>query len=156
MLLGKLGMQSFVLHVNGYCFLKCFTCAVNKNVTRSFVTFRSDMDIENEDYEFDRSDLTSRPSTSQFQVSPIQPVETIETFLGRVLQQDSLPKEDVRREWNNTKSERQKLQKQLNKSNEAIEYWISKRKFISQQLNNNSQKIERLRGRMLADCLSET
>ena len=114
------------------------------------------MDIENEDYEYDRSDLTSRPSTSQFQVSPIRPVETIETFLGRVLQQDSLPKEDVRREWNNTKSERQKLQKQLNKSNEAIEYWISKRKFISQQLNNNSQKIERLRGRMLADCLSET
>ena len=105
--------------------------------------------------EYGCSDLAARPDVNQFQVPPIQPMEGIEQFLGRVLQQDSLPKQDVRGAWNKTKSEREKLMKQLNKANQAIEYWISKRKFIEQQLITNREQIENLRGRMLADCLSE-
>ena len=77
-------------------------------------------------------------------------------FLTRVLQQSLLPKEDVRKEWNKIKSERQKLVKQFNRANKAIEFWISKRKFIEQQLNDNSKEIERVRGSMITDCLSES
>lgn len=105
--------------------------------------------------EYDSSDLAARPAVSQFQVPPIQPMEGIEQFLGRVLQQDSLPKEDVRRVWNKTRSEREKLMKQLNKWNQTIECWISKRKFIEQQLITNREQIENIRGRMNADCMSE-
>ena len=105
--------------------------------------------------ECDSSDLAARPDVNHFQVPPIQPMEGIEQFIGRVLQQDSLPKQDVRGTWNKTKSEREKLMKQLNKANQAIEYWISKRKFIEQQLITNREQLENLRGRMLADCLSE-
>ena len=86
------------------------------------------------------SDLAARPDVNQFQVPPIQPKEGIEQFLGRVLQQDSLPKQNVRGAWNKTKSEREKLMKQLNKANQAIEF-VSKRE-VNTFRNTGSLKVE--------------
>ena len=94
--------------------------------------------MESEFYEYDNFDLTSRPSTNQFQVQPLQP-ETVKDFLPKVFQQDLLPKE-VKKAWNNAKSERQKLVKQFNE----------------RQLNDNSAEIDKLHRTMLADCLSES
>lgn len=104
--------------------------------------------------EYDHSDLFSRPTENQFQVSPIQPLERIEVFLDRALQQDLLPKSDVRRVFTNAKSDRERLVKQFSKAIESIQYWIAKRKLLKQQLNHNREVIESFGGQMLAVTLN--
>ena len=113
--------------------------------------------MENEDCEYDCSDLigSAQLNNQQLIVQQTRVPETTEEFLTRVLREDLQPKEYVRKRWVNIKRERQKLQKQLNKANHLISYWIAKRKSIVQELKKNSEEIERCRGIMLADCLGE-
>lgn len=106
-----------------------------------------------EDMQFDDTDLISACSAKQ--VPPHKPVQTVAEFLQSVIVKDSLPKEDLRRSWNNKKSEREKLLKQWNKAKESLAYWVSKTSFLEYQLNRNAEELERMRGRMLADCMSE-
>lgn len=82
-------------------------------------------------------------------------MENTKAFLTRIIENVLVSKEDVRKEWNNIKSERLKLVKRLNKANQAIKFGVSKKKFTKRQIKVNNQEIERLRGTMLADCLSE-
>ena len=60
--------------------------------------------------------------------------------------------EEVRKSWMNAKNEWDKLHRQLYKTNEAIKRWIVQREHIAQEIKIKNQEIERLRGRMLADC----
>ena len=106
-----------------------------------------------EDMQFDDKDLISACSAKQ--VPPQKPVQTVAEFLQSVIVKDSLPKEDLRRSWNNMKSEREKLLKQWNKAKKSLAYWVSKTSFLENQLNRNAEELERMRGRMLTDCLSE-
>ena len=106
-----------------------------------------------EDMQFDDTDLIS--SCLAQQVPPQKPVQTVAEFLQSVIVKDSLPKEDLRRSWNNMKSEREKLLKQWNKAKKSLAYWVSKTSFLENQLNRNAEELERMRGRMLTDCLSE-
>ena len=105
------------------------------------------------DMQFDDTDLISTCSAKQ--VPPQKPVQTVAEFLQSVIVKDSLPKEDLRRSWNNKKSEREKLLKQWNKAKKSLAYWFSKTTFLENQLNRNAEELERMRGRMIADCLSE-
>ena len=41
------------------------------------------------------------------------------------------------------------------KESERIAFWVSKTSFLEQQLNGNTEELERMRGRMVADCLCE-
>ena len=106
-----------------------------------------------EDMQFDDTDLISACLAQQ--VPPQKPVQTVAGFLKSVIEKDSLPKEDLRRLWNNKKSEREKLLKQWNKAKKLLAYWVLKTTFLECQLNRNAEELERMRGRMLADCLSE-
>ena len=106
-----------------------------------------------EDMQFDDIDLISACLAQQ--VPPQKPVQTVADFLQSVIVKDSLPKEDLRRSWNNKKSEREKLLKQWNKVKKTLAYWVSKTTFLENQLNRNAEELERMRGRMIADCLSE-
>ena len=38
---------------------------------------------------------------------------------------------------------------------ERIAFWVSKTSFLEQKLNGNAEELERMRGRMVADCLCE-
>ena len=76
-----------------------------------------------EDMQFDGLDLISACSAQQ--VPPQKPVQTVSDFLQSVIVKDSLPKEDLRRLWNNKKSEREKLMKQWNKAKKTLAYWVS-------------------------------
>ena len=106
-----------------------------------------------EDMQFDDIDLISASLAQQ--VPPQKPVQTVAEFFQSVIVKDSLPKEDLRRSWNNKKSEREKLMKQWNKAKKTLAYWVSKTTFLENQLNINAEELERMRGRMIADCLSE-
>ena len=106
-----------------------------------------------EDMQFDDTDLISASLAQQ--LPPQKPVQTVAEFLQSVIVKDSLPKEDLRRSWNNKKSEREKLLKQWNKAKKSLAYWFSKTTFLENQLNRNAEELERMRGRMIADCLSE-
>ena len=106
-----------------------------------------------EDMQFDDTDLISACLAQQ--VPPQKPVQTVAEFLQSVIVKDSLPKEDLRRSWNNKKSEREKLLKQWNKAKKSLAYWFSKTTFLENRLNRNAEELERMRGRMIADCLSE-
>ena len=76
-----------------------------------------------EDMQFDDIDLISASLAQQ--VPPQKPVQTVAEFLQSVIVKDSLPKEDLRRSWNNKKSEREKLMKQWNKAKKTLAYWVS-------------------------------
>ena len=76
-----------------------------------------------EDMQFDDIDLISACLAQQ--VPPQKPVQTVADFLQSVIVKDSLPKEDLRRLWNNKKSEREKLMKQWNKAKKTLAYWVS-------------------------------
>ena len=76
-----------------------------------------------EDMQFDDIDLISACLAQQ--VPPQKPVQRVADFLQSVIVKDSLPKEDLRRLWNNKKSEREKLMKQWNKAKKTLAYWVS-------------------------------
>ena len=107
----------------------------------------------NEEMQFDETDLSS--GQSAIQVPPLRRVETLSQVLQDIIKKDSVPKEDLRKHWNQKKSEREKLLKQWNKSKDNVAYWVSKTKMLEAQLNSNSQELERMRGRMIADCMSQ-
>ena len=109
-----------------------------------------------ETMQFYETDLTSTQAASQVgSIPPQKPVETVAEILQNIINKDSIPKENLRRMWNNKKSEREKLLKQWNKAKESLAYWVSKTKFLEHKLNRNAEELEKMRGRMLADCLSE-
>jgi len=108
---------------------------------------------QTEDMQFDDTDLIS--SQQEKQVPKQKPIESVTEILQHLISKDSIPKEDLRKTWNNKKSEREKLLKQWNKAKESLAYWVSKTLFLEYQLNQNGKELERMRGRMLADCLSE-
>ena len=110
--------------------------------------------MESENIQVNDTDLIfGKPTT--IQVPHLKPVEPITTFLQKIIQKDSIPKEELRKRWNNIKSEQEKMLKQRNKSKEKIAYWISTNKELEYQLNRNAEELNRLHGRMIADCLSE-
>lgn len=108
---------------------------------------------QTDDMLFDDTDLIS--SQQEKQVPKQKPIESVTEILQHLISKDSIPKEDLRKTWNNKKSEREKLLKQWNKAKESLAYWVSKTSFLEYQLNQNCKELERMRGRMLADCLSE-
>ena len=113
-----------------------------------------------ETMQFDETGLISTQAARQvggFGLStPRQkPVETVTEILQNIINKDSIPKEDLRRTWNNKKSEREKMLKQWNKAKKSLSYWVSKTKLLEHKLSRNAEELERMRGRMLADCLSE-
>ena len=99
--------------------------------------------------QFDETDLSSGQSAIQV------PVETLSQVLQDIIKKDSAPKVELRKLWNQKMSEREKLLKQWNRSKDSLAYWVSKIKMLEAQLNSNSQELERMRGRMIADCVSQ-
>ena len=109
--------------------------------------------------QFDETELISAQAARQvggFGLSmPRQkPVETVAEILQNIINKDSIPKE-LRRTWIHMKSKREKMLKQWNKAKESLTYWVSKTKLLKHKLNRNAEELDRMRGRMLADCLSE-
>ena len=107
--------------------------------------------MESENMQFDDTDLIFGQPTMQ--VPHQKPVEPVTDFLQKIIQKDSIPKEELRKRWINMKSEREKMMKQWNKSKEQLAYYISNIKELEYRLNKNAEELERLRGRMIADCL---
>ena len=101
--------------------------------------------------QFDESDLIFEQPTMQ--VPPQKPLESLTDFLQKTLQKDSIPKEELRKKWIKMKSEREKTLKQRAYSKQQVAYHLSKIKEFDYDLNRNAEELERLRGRMLADCL---
>ena len=97
-----------------------------------------------EEMQFDETDLSS--GQSAIQAPPLRPVETLSQVLQDIIKKDSVPKEHLRKLWNQKK-------KQWNRSKDNLAFWVSKTKMLEAQLNSNSQELERMRGRMIADCI---
>ena len=60
--------------------------------------------------QFDETDLISAQAARQVggyeqPIPPQKPVDTVAEILQNIIKKDSLPKEDLRRKWNNKKSE---------------------------------------------------
>ena len=104
--------------------------------------------------QFDDTDLIHGQPTT-IQVPHQKPIESTTSILQRIIQEDSIPKEELRKRWINIKSEREKMIKQRNESINRMKYWTSKIKELEYQLNRNNEELNRLRSRMIADCLSE-
>ena len=80
--------------------------------------------MESENMQFDDTDLIFGQPTMQ--VPHQKPVESVTDFLQKIIQKDSIPKEELRKRWINMKSERDKMMKQYNKSKEQLAYYVSK------------------------------
>ena len=88
--------------------------------------------------QFDETDLISTQSARQ--VPPQRPVQSVAEILQKNLKKRCVTQEDLRH---------------LMKESERIAFWVSKTSFLEQQLNGNTEELERMRGRMVADCLCE-
>ena len=112
-----------------------------------------EMSIEDstEELQFDETDLVF----DQEMVSEQRRLEKVEEILEEILKKDGMPKEDLRKNWNAKKTEREKLLKQRRKAKEQVTYWVSKLKMYNIQINRNSEDLERMRGMMLADCMND-
>ena len=88
--------------------------------------------------QFDETDLISTQSARQ--VPPQRPVQSVAEILRKNLKKRCVTQEDLRH---------------LMKESERIAFWVSKTSFLEQQLNGNTEELERMRGRMVADCLCE-
>ena len=110
--------------------------------------------MESESMQYDDTDLIEGQPTSTH-IPQQKPVESTTSILQRVIQEDLIPKEELRKRWVNIKSEREKIRKQWNKSKDQMKYWVSKTKELEYQLNRTNEELQRLKGRMLTDVLSE-
>ncbi|RMX55351.1 hypothetical protein pdam_00021242 [Pocillopora damicornis] len=81
--------------------------------------------------QFDETDLISNQSARQ--VPPQRPVQSVAEILQKNLKKRCVTQEDLRH---------------LMKESERIAFWVSKTSFLEQQLNGNTEELERMRGRV--------
>ena len=96
-----------------------------------------------EDLEYDNTDLGQM--SNQFNLPPPKKIESTSALVSRLEKKQSYPKEDMRRLWMKKSAERDRAMKQLRDIDSKIEYWISKRKFtieVIQECESSLQKLD--------------
>ena len=107
--------------------------------------------MECENMQFDDTDLIFGQPTMQ--LPPQKPLESVTDFLEKIIQKDTISKEDLRKRWIKIKSERDRKMNQHKYLKNQLASYLSKIKNLEYDINKDTEELERLRGRMIADCL---
>ena len=100
-------------------------------------------EYETQDLEDDNTDLGQM--SGQFNLLPPRLIESLCAFVNRMEAKQSYPKEDMRRLWVKRSVERERAIKQLRDIDCKLEYWISKRQFtieVIQECDSTLQKLD--------------
>lgn len=119
-------------------------------------SFKLDEDFDlNEDLDLDDDFLMSEPpspstASSTVPVPSLPPIQKLPEFLREAYkQQDSIPRQDLHREYMKEQSKREKMLRDLRTARNNIRRWIAKSKLIEEQINRSTPYLESLRSRMM-------
>ena len=99
-------------------------------------------EYETQDLEYDNTDLEQ--TSGQFNLPAPRPIESLSALTTRMQAKQSYPKHDMRRLWVKKSTEREKAIKQLRDIDSKLEYWISKRKFTIEVIQDCEKTLQKL------------
>ena len=99
-------------------------------------------EYETQDLEYDNTDL--RQTSGQFHLPAPRSIESLSALTTRIDTKQNFPKDDMRRLWVKKSSEREKAIKQLRDIDSKLEYWISKRKFTVDIIQDCERTLQKL------------
>ena len=101
-------------------------------------------EYERQDVEYNNTDLGQ--TSGQFNLPAPRLIESLSALTTRMEAKQSYPKDDMTTLWVKKSTEREKAIKQLRDIDSKLEYWISKRKFtieVIQDCERTLQKLDR-------------
>ena len=109
-------------------------------------------EYEMQDLEYDNTDLGQ--TSGQFNLPAPRPIESLSALTTRIDAKQNFPKDDMRRLWVKKSSEREKAMKQLRDIDSKLEYWISKRKFTIEVIQDCERTLQKLDVAIMSDIMS--
>ena len=106
--------------------------------------------MEDSELEYDDTDLISEQPAIP---PPQKSVETVAEILQNILKKDLIPKEDLRRTWFHKIND--KLKKKYKKAKKELEWMVRKTMLFKDQLDRIDEDLEKMRGQVIADNMSE-
>ena len=107
---------------------------------------------ETEDMEIDDAELIS--GKLAIQVPPEKHVESVDDILGKMMNKDSIPKQNLERALKIKAYERHKLLTELTEVKESLNHWFTEASFLQDRLKINAEEIKRIYGKMQGNCRS--
>ena len=89
--------------------------------------------------------------SKQFNLPPPRSIESFSVLVNRVEVKQSYPKEDMRRPWVKKSAERERAMKQLRDIDHKLEYWISKRQFMIEVIQECDSTLQKLDVAIMSD-----
>ena len=109
-------------------------------------------EYEMQDLEYDNTDLGQ--ISGQFNLPAPRPIESLSALTTRMEAKQSYPNDDKRRLWVKKSSEREKAIKQLRDIDSKLEYWISKRKFTIEVIQDCERTLQKLDVAIMSDIMT--
>lgn len=107
---------------------------------------------ETEDMEIDDAELIS--GKLAIQVPPEKRVESVDDILGKMMNKDSIPRQNLERALKIKTFERHKLLKELTEVKESLNHCFTEALFLQDRLKINAEEIKRIYGKIQGNCRS--
>ena len=107
-------------------------------------------EYEMQDLEYDNTDLGQ--TSGQFNLP--RPIESLSALITRMEAKQSYPKNDMKKLWVKKSTEREKAIKQLRDIDSKLEYWISKRKFTIEVIQDCEKTLQKLDIAIMSDIMT--
>ena len=107
-------------------------------------------EYEMQDLEYDNTDLGQ--TSGQFNLPAPRPIESLSALTTRMETKQSYPKNDMTMGEKST--EREKAIKQLRDIDSKLEYWISKRKFTIEVIQDCGKTLQKLDIPIMSDIMT--
>ena len=105
-----------------------------------------------EDLEYNNTDLGQ--TSGQFNLPAPRLMESLSALTTRMEAKQSYPKDDMRRLWVKKSTEREKAIKQLRDIDGKLEYWISRRKFTIEVIQDCEKTLQKLDIAIMSDIMT--
>ena len=109
-------------------------------------------EYETQNLEYDNNDLGQ--TSGQFSLPAPRLIESLSALTTRIEAKQSYPKDYMRRLWVKKSSEREKAIKQLRDIDSKLEYWISKRKFTIEVIQDCERTLQKLDVAIMSDIMT--
>ena len=109
-------------------------------------------EYETQDLEYDNTDIEQ--TSGQFNLPAPRPIESISALTTRMEAKQSYPKDDISWLWVKKSTEREKAIKHLRDIDSKLEYWISKRKFTIEVIQDCEKTVQKLDIAIMSDIMT--
>ena len=107
---------------------------------------------DNEQLEYDTSDLSNTTQQSSIVIPPRQQQESLTDFMQNVYNKDmEISKQDMRQQWVKVSRERENAVRQYRTAKDKLKYWMIKAKRAEQLVKECEAKLQKLDTLVIAD-----